>query len=281
MATLLFDYKKMLECLSFMEINIYDLDETVLKKSYRILAKKYHPDLTLDYYEKQKRTRQFQELSNCYEYLVFCLQYRYLWEDKINMVSNNDYSRSDNDLIKCYQEILNRLDKLISSLNICLKGNCNNVIKYVISNLLNVIEDLKMKTKKIDVIFDYGTLANYCDLMELFIDKVLNIKLSSIEFDINKNNYVGNSLDSFFRVKCEVCYLEKLLLYRVILRIIDFINIEGKYVDISQYKEKVSKYLEIIDEITDSIYSFKWILVLPNVKMDIVYNEINRLKKKL
>lgn len=273
-----YNYNKMLECLSFMELDISELDDNRLKKQYRSLAKKYHPD-SGDYYEVRQKTAQFQRLANCYEYLNYCLECRFLWEDKINSSEKNDYGRSDNNLAKYYQDVINRLDRMIRPLNMYLNGHYNKVIKHIVNNLLNNIETLKIKTKNPDTILDYGTLANYCDLIELFMDKVLNIK-SSIEFDYDKNNYVGNDNDNFFKEKGEICFLEKVLLYEVMIKIIDFISNEGKYIDIKLYRKKIEKYFLIIDEITDSIYSFKWMMVLPNIDNRRVYSELNRIRKK-
>ena len=273
-----FNYNKMLECLSFMELDINELDNNTLKKQYRSLAKIYHPDLTMDYYEKQKRTIQFQKLSNYYEYLNYCLQCRHLWEDKV-YGSKKNYERKDDNLNKYYQDIINRLDKMIRPLNICLGGYCNKVTKHIVNTLLNVIDTLKMKARNPDVILDYGTLANYCDLIELFMDNVLNIK-SSIMFDCNKNNYVGNINDNFLKEKREVCLLEKMLLYEVIIEIIKFISNEGKYMDVKQYRKRMKRYYVLIDEITDSIYSFKWMMILPNLDNKKVYSELNKIRNR-
>lgn len=274
-----FDYNKMLEYLSFMELNISELDDNRLKKQYRSLAKIYHPDLVMDYYEKQKRTIQFQRLANCYEYLNYCLECKSLWKDKIDNCNKKDYGKSDSNSNKYYQDIINRLDRMIRPLNIYLKGYCNEVIKYIISILLDNIEILKMKARYPDTIIDYGTLANYCDLIELFMDKILNIK-SSTEFDIDKNNYVSIDNDKFFKEKGEVCLLEKILLYEVVIKIINFISMEGKYMDIKQYRNNMKKYFLIIDEITDSVYSFKWMMVLPSINEERINKELNKIKTR-
>ena len=279
MVRMNFDYRKMLECLSFMELNITELDDNRLKKQYRSLAKIYHPDLVMDYYEKQKRTIQFQRLTNCYEYLSYCLDCKYLWGDKIDNCNKKDYGKRDNNSNKYYQDIINRLDRMIRPLNIYLRGYCNEVIKYIISILLDNIEILKMKARYPDTIIDYGTLANYCDLIELFMDKILNIK-SSTEFDIDKNNYVGIDNDKFFKEKREVCLLEKILLYEVMIKIINFISTEGKYMNIKQYRNKMKKYFLIIDGITDSIYSFKWMMVLPSINEERINKELNKIKTR-
>lgn len=274
-----FNYNKMLECLSFMELDIGELDDNTLKKQYRSLAKIYHPDLTIDCCEKQKRTIQFQKLSNCYEYLNYCLQYRNLWEDKVNSSKKKDYGRKDNNLNKYYQDIINRLDRMIRPLNLCLGGYCNKVTKHIVNTLLNNIDTLKMKAGNPDVVLDYGTLANYCDLIELFMDKVLNIK-SSIVFDCNKNNYVDIDNDRFFNEKGEVCLLEKMLLYEVMMKIVKFISNEGKYMDVKQYRKRMKKYFALIDEITDSIYAFKWMMILPNLDNKRVYSELNKIRNR-
>lgn len=279
MVRMNFDYNKMLEYLSFMELNISELDDNRLKKQYRSLAKIYHPDLVMDCYEKQKRTIQFQRLTNCYEYLSYCLECKYLWEDKIDSCNIKDYGKRDNNLNKYYQDIINRLDRMIRPLNIYLKGCCNEVIKHIISILLDNIEILKNNARYPDTIIDYGTLANYCDLIELFMDKILNIK-SSTEFDIDKNNYVGIDNDKFFKEKGEVCLLEKILLYEVVIKIINFISTEGKYMNIKQYRKKMKKYFLIIDEIADSIHSLKWMMILPDLEIKKIDEELNKIRKK-
>ena len=155
-----FNYNKMLECLSFMELNISELDACRLKKQYRGLAKKYHPDLVEDYHEKQQRTIKFQKLANCYDYLNYCLGCKSLWEGKIGISIKKNYDRKANNSNKSYQVIINRLDRMVRPLNIYMKEYCNEVIKHIINILLDNIEILKMKARNPDVIIDYGTLAN-------------------------------------------------------------------------------------------------------------------------
>jgi len=278
MRKFIFDYNKMLEYLSFMEMSINAFNSDTLRKQYRNLAKKYHPDLAYDCSEQRKRTVQFQRLNDCYEYLQICLENQYLWENIIVDINDSNFNKNQSNLKRYYQNISNRLDKLNSSLNILLKSYCNDVTKHIITILLENLETLQMKTSNSDLILDYGTLANYCDLIELFVNKVLGISIAE-NFDKNKNNYIGLSNDKYNKEKSEVCFLEKILLYEIMVKIIDFISNDGKYMTVKQYRKSVKKYLDIVDDITDIICSFKWMLTLPDLDTGKVNDCLDKIRK--
>lgn len=273
MDNLIFNYNKMLSCLNTMELDINTFDKNSLKKKHRLFSKKYHPDANpnWDYQTKINNAKLFNKYMECYEYLDFCLENKFLWQDKID--SNNTYRENT----VYYQDLTNRLDVIIRSIN--PNNYSNKVIKYIIDTLLIDIDTLKQKTNTNDIIFDYGTISNYCELIELFIKQVLNININSY-FNKDKNNYLGNNTDKYFKEKSELCYLEKILLYGVITKIISFINDEGKYLGLKIYKKKIKKYLLLIDEITNDIYSFKWLLTLPSINNEKINIELNKIKSR-
>lgn len=118
------------EAFSALEINIndgfnaYDINEDYVKKQYRKMALKWHPDKNIN---KEYATQRFQKITQSYEYIINNLFKDHTEENKED---TEDIKENDKEEMNMYMNILSMF---ISSV---LSGNISTIVYNLLQNIL-------------------------------------------------------------------------------------------------------------------------------------------------
>ena len=170
--------------ISLDEVEITKLDQEYVKKQYRKLALKWHPDKNKDIIAKEK----FQKINEAYDFL----------SKELCLINGSDDSNNYDTFVSCTSSkeskiYIDILSKFISSL---LKGSYNeifmNIVKEIVTNydvitltyLRNIFTDLD-KQKAIEI---YQLLYKYKDI--LYINNEILEFVSLIVIEKYKNDRV-------------------------------------------------------------------------------------------
>ena len=162
--------QKALDELEIMEIELTKIDQDYIKKKYRKLALKWHPDKNDDKYAKEK----FQKINEAYDYLSHELRILNGLEENFTGLQNTSdpfVSTFDSKESKIYVDILS---SFISSL---IKGAYNEI-------LLNIIKDISLG-------YEVITLSYLRKKFEV-LDKQKAIELYQLLYKYKDTLYINN-----------------------------------------------------------------------------------------
>ena len=162
--------QKALDELEIMEIELTKIDQDYIKKKYRKLALKWHPDKNYDKYAKEK----FQKINEAYDYLSHELRILNGLEENFTGLQNTSdpfVSTFDSKESKIYVDILS---SFISSL---IKGAYNEI-------LLNIIKDISLG-------YEVITLSYLRKKFEV-LDKQKAIELYQLLYKYKDTLYINN-----------------------------------------------------------------------------------------
>jgi len=147
--------------LNLLEIDESNIDETIIKKKYKYMALKYHPDKN----KLESAKNDFQRINDAYEYLM----------------KYEGYMDSDNETFSEEKQDENNYNSMLYQfINIILQEQPeNNYINHIVKNIMNMCEDktisyLKTIEKK-KVISLYNFINKYKQIFHYsnqFIDKI-------------------------------------------------------------------------------------------------------------
>ena len=244
----------------------YDMD--LIKKNYRYLIKKYHPDNASNDIEKEYNTRKMSIINKAMDRL------KLLIENEEIIIKQKSEVKQNYDVF----ELINKLNKLKVLVKSKQKSITNlNLIKSI-NESLEYLEEVKEiisiyieRSEK----YDYWNFINYVDILYCYYSETLNINYNyelNIKYKFNNNHLIEE--------KQNISLLHRKLLYIKIKElIILFKELENNKIDYKNYMKKYNDICNFIEEIDNKIFNIKWYIELDNIDKNKLKERINKLDR--
>lgn len=200
------EYNNACICLGLENVDFYSLTFDQLKRQYRMMALKYHPDKNKD----ENALMKFQEVQNAYEYL----------KKYVNM---NDDAQYDEDIPENMQDghevssgyygnmLHSFMKNVLKGINVGVGDYTNTLICSIVSKIMNSGESHSLDyLKKVDkhiLLKIYDILCKYRDVLHVddsFLEQVKEIVVFKFENDecIVLNPFIDDLLnDQLYKLK--------------------------------------------------------------------------------
>ena len=159
--------QKALDELDILEIELTMLDQEYIKKQYRKLALKWHPDKN----NQPNANAKFQKINEAYDYL----------SNELKLLNNTEYSNTSQPFVSSfdYKESKIYIDILSNFILSLIKGSYNEII-------LNIIKEISLG-------YDVITLTYLTKKLEV-LDKQTSIDLYQLLYRYKDILYINNDI---------------------------------------------------------------------------------------
>jgi hypothetical protein len=159
--------QKALDELDILEIELTMLDQEYIKKQYRKLALKWHPDKN----NQPNANAKFQNINEAYDYL----------SNELKLLNNTEYSNTSQPFVSSfdYKESKIYIDILSNFILSLIKGSYNDII-------LNIIKEISLG-------YDVITLTYLTKKLEV-LDKQTSIDLYQLLYRYKDILYINNDI---------------------------------------------------------------------------------------
>jgi curved DNA-binding protein CbpA len=159
--------QKALDELDILEIELTMLDQEYIKKQYRKLALKWHPDKN----NQPNANAKFQKINEAYDYL----------SNELKLLNNTEYSNTSQPFVSSfdYKESKIYIDILSNFILSLIKGSYNDII-------LNIIKEISLG-------YDVITLTYLTKKLEV-LDKQTSIDLYQLLYRYKDILYINNDI---------------------------------------------------------------------------------------
>lgn len=258
-----------LETLEMPLINFKDITMEDIKRQYRNLAKKYHPDMHSIYSDSE----QMKQVNEAYETIVKLVNKGII---KLKEKSINNYKEEKKEVkySNVMQDLFNRLDKLPRIINNKKKDLLNTKAREVIDSSLEIINNLKEIINQENNIYSNILLENLVDLLEYYYSKVLNMNNYDINLDIDYNE------NTIFLYEKRMLYNNhKRLIFEEVKNLIDiFSKLHNYQINYDIYRRRENEIMKKIYKINEDALNIDIYMRVTNADKEKVNKRIKELK---